>query len=420
MRHSVLGMILAGGRGKRLRPLTDYRSKPAVPFGACYRIIDFVLSNFVNSGLTSIYVLTQFKSQSLTEHLHRAWVGTNLRPGSFIIPVPAQMQTSGEIWYEGTADAIYQNLNLVRDTQPDFVLVFGGDHIYFMDVCQMLRRHARAEADVTIAALRVPRTEASRFGVMEVDEEGWVSAFHEKVPDPPGLPDEPGRCYASMGNYVFGRTVLEEVLLQDLEIPDSSHDFGADILPRMVSEGRRVLAYDFETNLVPGMPEDSRNTYWRDVGTIDAYYEAQLDLKEVVPQLDLYNRQWPINTLGSTAPPAKFVHDTEGRVGEARQSVIGAGTIVSGALVRESVLGRNVHAHSHSLIEESIIMDGVDIGQHCRIRRAIIDKDVHIPPGTEVGYDANLDRERGHKVTESGITVVPKQPVRRPVASVDV
>ncbi|MHC4934425.1 MAG: glucose-1-phosphate adenylyltransferase, partial [Planctomycetota bacterium] len=385
-------------------------------FGGMYRIVDFVLSNFVNSGMRSIYVLTQFKSQSLTEHLHRAWAGTNLRPGNFIIPVPAQMQTPGAVWYAGTGDAIYQNLNLVRETQPDYVCIFGGDHIYYMNIARMLRRHVKSGAEVSIASIPVARSEGPRLGVIEADASGWIQAFHEKVADPPTMPDDPARCYASMGNYVFTREVLEQVLVEDFDYPDSKRDFGGDILPRMVAAGRKVLAYNFETNTVPGRPRGAPNTYWRDVGTLDAYFEANLDLKEVVPQLDLYNPEWPINTLGSSAPACKFVHDARGRKGEAIQSVISAGSIVSGSLVRESVLGRNVHVHSHSSIEESVIMDSVTIGRRCRIRRAIIDKDVTLESGTEVGYDAESDRDRGWTVTPSGITVIPKSPVVRPVA----
>jgi len=410
-------MILAGGKGSRLLPLTLYRSKPAVPFGGIYRIIDFVLSNFVNSGIRSIYVLTQFKSQSLAEHLYRAWAGSNLRPGHFLIPVPAQMQTGGEVWYSGTADAITQNLNLVRDTRPDLVCIFGGDHVYFMDISRMLRAHVAAKADVTIAALRVPRADAARFGVLECRPDGTVRGFHEKVDAPPSLPDDPGHCYASMGNYVFQREVLCEVLGHDARSNDSSHDFGRDILPAMVERGRRVLAYDFENSRLPGRPADQRNLYWRDVGTLDAYYEASLDLREVVPKLDLYNREWPINALGSTAAPAKFVHDSGGRVGEAHQSVIGPGSILSGGRVRDCVLGRNVRIHSYAEIDASVLFDGVTVERGCRVRRTIVDKDVTLPEGAAVGFDPEADRARGWTVTKSGLTVIPKQPVVRPVTT---
>jgi glucose-1-phosphate adenylyltransferase len=419
MRKKVLAMVLAGGKGKRLFPLTAYRSKPSVPFGGIYRIIDFVLSNLVNSGIKSVYVLTQFKSQSLTEHLQTAWAGTNLRPGNFILPVPAQMQTVGEIWYAGTADAIAQNINLIQDTQPDLVCIFGGDHIYVMDLRPMMRMHVECEADVTIAAIPVPLEEGSRFGVMEVDGEGRVIGFHEKVANPPSIPGDPTRCYASMGNYVFGRGVLETMLLDDQADSGSTHDFGHDVLPKMVAMGMRVQAYDFQTNWVPGFPEGAPNTYWRDVGTLDSYMEASLGLKDVVPDLDIYNQEWPIHAVGSTAAPAKFVHDTEGRIGTAKMCVISPGTVISGSSVSHSVLGRRVRINSFASVEESVLFDGVDIGRGCNIQRAILDKDVLVPAGERIGFDADEDRAKGYIVTDSGITVVPKRQVTRPVSVID-
>jgi len=413
-------MVLAGGKGKRLSPLTEYRSKPSVPFGGIYRIIDFVLSNLANSDIKSIYVLTQFKSQSLTEHLLSTWSGSNLRPGNFILPVPAQMQIPGEFWYRGTADAIAQNANLIHDTQPDLVCIFGGDHIYIMNVQPMLKAHRRNEADVTIAAIPVPRDEASRFGVLEVDADGRIVAFHEKVETPPTIPGDDERCYASMGNYVFSAGVLEQVLLEDQADPQSTKDFGHDILPKMVDSGKRVFAYDFQHNTVPGWPEGTLNTYWRDVGTLQSYYEANLDLKEVTPKLNCYNREWPVHAARSDAAPAKFVHDSEGRVGSSRMSIVGPGCIVSGSTVRESVLGRRVHVHSYATVEESVIMDDVELNRGCHVRRAILDRNVIVEEGERIGFDAEEDRAKGYHVTEEGLTVVPKATRTRPISTIDV
>ncbi|MGH7162135.1 MAG: glucose-1-phosphate adenylyltransferase [Planctomycetota bacterium] len=419
MRRRVLGMILAGGRGNRLQPLTRFRSKPAVPFGGMYRIVDFVLSNFVNSGIKSIYVLTQFLSQSLVEHIHRAWTGTHLMPGNFIIPVPAQMQTGGEIWYRGTADSIYQNMNLVRETLPDLVCIFGGDHIYFMDIGQMLRAHVASGAEATVASLPLPRGEASAFGVIEVEKSGRVVGFHEKVEKPPTVPDDAARCLVSLGNYVFHRQILDEVLEADAKDPSSSHDFGKDILPRMVASGRRVFSYDFESNRIPGRPDEMRNTYWRDVGTVDAYYDANLDLKEVVPKLDLYNRDWNVHTAASNSPPAKFVQGEGGKVAEVHRTIVGPGSVLSGCRVEDCVLGRRVRVQSHATVAASILMDGVTIEAGCRVQRAIVDKNVVVARGTDVGFRPDADRDRGWTVTESGITVIPKNPVVRPVTTVE-
>jgi glucose-1-phosphate adenylyltransferase len=288
-----------------------------------------------------------------------------------------------------------------------------------MDVSLMLREHLRTGAQVTIAAIPVPADEATRLGVLETDASGRVTAFHEKSPAPPRMPSDPARCYASMGNYIFSRTTLEQVLRADAADDASSHDFGKDVLPKLVAAGAPVQAYDFETNRLPGWTEDARNSYWRDVGTVEAYYEANLDLKAVVPLLDLYNREWPINTLGSSAPPAKFVHDTDGRTGEARRSIVSPGTIISGARVRDSVIGRNVRIHSFAEVEESVLMDGVVIARDCKVRRAIIDKDVRLPNGTLVGFDPESDRARGWTVTETGLTVIGKQPAVRPVTTMD-
>lgn len=406
MRRRVLGMIMAGGRGTRLHPLTRDRAKPAVPFGGRYRIIDFVISNFVNSGIYSTYVLTQFKSQSLTEHLQDAWGGASMLKEHFIVPVPAQMQT-GESWYSGTGDAIYQNLNLIRESRPHIVAVFGGDHIYRMDISQMIGFHNEQDAECTIAGITVPIEEAHQFGVMKVDADGRILEFQEKPKNPAPMPSDPTRALVSMGNYIFSARTLIDSLERDAVTKDSSHDFGKDILPTLLKEGSALYCYNFEGNKVPG--ETGNNTYWRDVGTIDAFYEATLDLRDVVPQFNLYNRQWPIRTNAEDLPPAKFVHDEENRVGQAIMSIVAEGTVVSGASVRGSVLGRHVRLNSFTEIEDSILMDNVEVGRNVKLRGVIIDKNVKVPDGEEIGFDRERDAERFH-VSDKGIVVIPKQP----------
>ena len=405
MQKSVLAMIMAGGRGQRLSPLTLTRAKPAVPFGGKYRIIDFVLSNFVNSGIFSIYVLTQFKSQSLTEHIQAGWSFGGMLPDHFIHPVPAQMR-AGSKWYEGTADAIHQNLNLVREGQPDLVCIFGGDHIYRMDISQMLVFHADRNADLSVSATVVPKGEAHAFGVIEVDENWRITGFQEKPENPSTIPGRPEECLVSMGNYVFSRRVLEELLDADARDAHSSHDFGKDVIPKAIEE-HRVFCYDFTRNRVPG--EAGPNTYWRDVGTIESYYDATMDLREIVPDFNLYNNRWPIRTVWYGHPPAKFVHSSENRVGQAIGSLVCEGTILSGCAVKNSIVGRDVRIHSFAEVSDSIIFDKVTIGRGARIRNTIIDKNVHIPEGAHVGFDPEEDARHYH-ISERGIVVIPKRP----------
>ncbi len=406
----ILAMIMAGGEGTRLQPLTRDRAKPAVPFGGKYRLIDFVLSNFVNSGIFSIYVIVQFKSQSLIEHLAAGWKFGGLISEHFISPVPAQMQ-HGHTWYRGTADAIYQNLNLIENFGPDLVAVFGADHIYRMDICQMADFHRERDALVTVATVPVPRLEASSFGIVEADPDGLVTGFQEKPEDPVEMPDRPGYCLASMGNYIFDADFLIRALVDHASRKGSESDFGKHVLPAHLAE-RRTYAYDFTTNRLPGEPE-GKATYWRDVGTIDAFYEANMDLRAPDPALNLYNELWPVRTAETPNPPAKFVFDEGQRRGQAIQSLVSEGCIISGGSVSNSVLGRNVFVHSFAQVEDSVIMDGCRIRRHAKVRRAIIDKHVEVPEGETIGYDLERDRQRYH-VTESGIVVIPKQP--RPIA----
>jgi glucose-1-phosphate adenylyltransferase len=397
-------MVLAGGEGRRLGPLTEERAKPAVPFGGRYRIIDVVLSNFVNSGLHRIKVLTQYKSASLEEHIARSW---RLSPmlDSYIETIPAQQRT-GLSWYKGSGDAVWQCANVMTDEEPALVCIFGGDHIYKMDVRQMIARHFEAEADVTVAAVPVPREEARAFGTLEVADDGRIVAFHEKVHDPPAIPGKPDHSLASMGNYIFNTAVLLDRLAEDAGLEDSTHDFGKDILPSMVARGDRVFSYDFASNRVPGEEPDA-TTYWRDVGTIDAYFQAQMDLVAVKPQFNLYNRHWPIRTGMLHDPPAKFVFSHEDRVGLATDSIVSLGCIISGGRIHRSILGNRCRVNSFSQIEESILLDDVKIGRYARIHRAILDKDVVVPEGVEIGYNLERDRQRWF-VSDDGVVVVPK------------
>jgi glucose-1-phosphate adenylyltransferase len=404
-RRNVLTMILAGGQGERLYPLTRDRAKPAVPFGGRYRIIDFVINNFINSGFLKIKILTQFKSNSLIEHVTRTW---RLVPeiGQYVDVVPAQMR-KGPFWFRGTADAVFQNLELIFDEQPEYVCVFGGDHIYKMDVNLMLQDHIANEADLTIATIPVPVSEAHHFGIVEVDDDWRVTGFVEKPKSgAKTIPHRPDMVLASMGNYIFKAKAMTDVL-QRSALRDSAHDFGKEIIPDMY--GRMLVhAYDFAQNVIPGEAENNRG-YWRDVGTIDSYFAACLDLVSVTPAFNLYNNQWPIISAPQHLPPAKFVFaDSKSqRIGIATDSLVSDGVIISGGTLNRCVLHPRVRIHSYSDIDESILMDGVEVGRHSKIRRAIIDKGVKLPSGTTIGYDLEADKQR-FTVTETGIVVVPK------------
>ena len=401
----VLGIVLAGGAGKRLAPLTADRAKPAVPFGGLYRLIDFALSNLVNAGCRRICVLTQYKSHSLDRHITTTWRLSSLL-GNYVTPVPAQ-QRLGPHWYTGSADAIYQSLNLVYDDKPDVVAIFGADHVYRMDMMQMVDQHLASGAGATVAAIPVARQEASDFGVIQTAADGrTVEAFLEKPADPPAIPGQPEMSYASMGNYVFSAGVLVDALRADAADDSSRHDMGGDIIPMMVREGA-AHAYNFLDNSVPGAePRDAG--YWRDVGTLDSYFDAHLDLCAVHPVFNLYNDDWPILTYVPSQPPAKFVHDSGDRVGRAINSVVSNGVIVSGGLVRKSVLSPGVRINSWSRVERAIVMHNTKIGRYAVVENAILDKNVVVPDGAVVGVDKDHDRARGFVVSAGGVTVVGK------------
>jgi len=407
----VLAIVLAGGAGKRLAPLTDDRAKPAVPFGGLYRLVDFVLSNLVNAGCRRICVLTQYKSHSLDRHVTTTWRLSSLL-GNYVTPVPAQ-QRLGPHWYTGSADAIYQSLNLIFDDQPDIVAVFGADHVYRMDMMQMIAQHRANKAGVTVAAIPVPREEASAFGIVKTAKDGRsIEAFLEKPADPPGIPSAPTMAYASMGNYIFDTDVLVDALRKDAIDDESRHDMGGDIVPMLVGQGA-AQAYNFLENEVPGTePRDAG--YWRDVGTLDSYFEAHLDLCAVHPIFNLYNDQWPILTHVPSQPPAKFVHDSGDRVGRAINSVVSNGVIVSGGLVLDSVLSPGVRVNSWSRVERAVIMHNTRIGRYAVVKNAILDKNVEVPDGAVVGVDKEHDRARGFVVSAGGITVVGKGQVVNP------
>jgi len=406
MAAKLLAMILAGGEGRRLDPLTRERAKPAVPFGGRYRIIDFVLSNFANSGILKMKVLVQYKSESLNAHIQRGWRLTSLID-QYCEIVPAQMRV-GPKWFEGSADAIYQNLNIITDEEPEYTLVFGADHVYRMDVRQMLEFHVANQADLTVAAIPIPLAEASEFGIIESEAGGRMIGFVEKPRSgAKTMPGDPTRCLASMGNYIFTTDALVQEIVRDAGDPASAHDFGKSIVASMY-ERKRVFVYDFATNRVPGQSEKERG-YWRDVGSLDAYYQANMDLVEVDPVFSLYNDLWPIFTIRHNQPPVKFVfnNEREHRVGRATDSLVSEGCIISGGHVHRAILSPKVRVNSYSYVEGSILFENVNIGRHCKIRRAIVDKHVEIPPHTEIGYDLERDAKRFH-VTESGIVVIPK------------
>lgn len=405
MATKSLAMILAGGAGTRLEPLTRERAKPAVPFGGRYRIVDFCLSNLVNSGILKIKVITQYKSDSLNNHLSRAWRMSAFL-GHYVEAVPAQMRT-GTDWYKGSADAIYQNLNIVTDEEPEHVFIFGADHVYRMDVRQMLDFHEKNRADCTVAAIPVPIETGAEFGIIQAGPDGRMEAFLEKPRAPPPMPGNPRMCLASMGNYLFSTESLVREIVRDAAEESSAHDFGKSILTEMY-KGSRVFAYDFAQNLIPGQGEKERG-YWRDVGNVDVYYQANMDLVEVDPIFNLYNDRWPIYTLNNNFPPAKFVFADRPnqRVGYATDSLISEGCIISGGQVNRSVLSPKVRINSFSEVHESILFENVQIGRRCKIRRAIIDKNVDIPPGMTIGHDPEEDRRRFF-VSPSGVVVIPK------------
>ena len=403
MNRRVLAMVLAGGKGTRLYPLTKNRAKPAVPFGGKYRIVDFVLSNLVNSGVYSTFILTQFRSQSLLHHLRDTWQFGGLLPSQFIVPVPAQMRSTDGTWYRGTADAIFQNMDLIKRSDPDLVLVFSADHIYRMNIREMVEFHNARKADVTVAACPMAKDLASEFGVLEVTPEGRILRFCEKEPGAPTIPEDPEQIYASMGNYIFAAEILQRELVADAANDQSDHDFGKNILPGLVHRAN-VFAYDFRENHIPGDPP-SVMPYWRDVGTIDAYYQASMDLRAVTPALNLYNNQWPLGSTRELDPPAKFVFDQDGRRGHAIDSIISSGCILSGGFVHNSVLGRSVRVHSGAVVEESVLFDNCDIGRHAKVRRAILDKNAQVPEGATIGYDLEKDRN-SYFVSDNGIVVL--------------
>ena len=403
---NALVMILAGGEGKRLYPLTKDRAKPAVPFGGRYRIIDFVLNNFINSGFFKIKVLTQYKSDSLNKHITRGWT---LSPflNQYVDLCPAQMRT-GNDWYKGTADAIYQNIFHITDEDPRYVCIFGGDHIYKMHVDQMLEFHKDNGADLSISGIPIPIEEASEFGIMEVDDNWRLINFVEK-PNyrPKSIPGNPNMCLASMGNYIFDKEILLDALNRDAQKQDSAHDFGKNVIPMLLGEGKNIYVYNFAQNSFPGMTKAEQG-YWKDVGSIDAYWQANMDLLSYNPELNLYSKEWPLRTFNYNYPPAKFVWEEGDRVGMATNSMVSEGCIISGGGLSHCVLSPKVRINSYSNVVDSILMENVEVGRYSQIKKAIIDKNVVIPPHTKIGFNKEDDIKRGFHVSEGGVTVVPK------------
>ncbi len=402
----TLVMILAGGEGKRLYPLTRDRAKPAVPFGGRYRIIDFVINNFINSGFYKLKILTQYKSDSLNKHILKTWP---LSPiiNQYVDLVPAQMRIDSH-WYKGTADAVFQNIHHILAEDSQFVAVFGGDHIYKMNVEQMLNFHKKNNADLTISAIPIPIEQAGEYGIMEVDDNWRLTNFIEKPKTTPKhIPGDETKCLASMGNYFFNREKLIDELQADAVIENSNHDFGKNVIPKMLEQGDRIFVYDFAQNTFPGMEESERG-YWRDVGTMDAYWQANMDLLAYDPEFNLYTKEWPVRTYNYNFPPAKFIWEELERRGMATNSLVSEGCIISGGTLSRCVLSPKVRINSFSSVEDSIIMENVNIGRHSHIKKAIIDKNVDIPPYTNIGFDRAQDEARGFYISDGGVTVVPK------------
>ncbi|GJL74961.1 glucose-1-phosphate adenylyltransferase [Nitrosomonas sp.] len=398
--RNTIALILAGGRGTRLKQLTDWRAKPAVPFGGKFRIIDFPLSNCVNSGVRQISVLTQYKAQSLIQHIQRGWSFLDGRFKEYVELLPAQQQIK-ESWYQGTADAVFQNLGILRHQHADYVLILGGDHVYKMDYGKLLAEHIEKKAELTVACVEVPLEEASAFGIIGVDDDWRVASFTEKPKNPPSMPGHPDKALVSMGIYVFNRAFLFEQLIRDHHTENSAHDFGKDLIPYLVPR-HRVFAHRFLdscVNMIADVP------YWRDVGTVDAYWEANIDLTTITPDLNLYDEDWPIWTYQEQLPPAKFVFDDEQRRGQALDSMVSGGCIISGGTIRRSLLFSNVQARSFSNIEDSVILPNVDIGRHAHLKRVVVEKNCKIPEGLKVGFDAAEDSKQFH-VTDKGITLI--------------